>query len=173
MSDLQYVVFRSKEDYLAHHGVKGQKWDIRNYQNADGSLTAEGKARYGQQYGYENRSMYKRGTITREQYLARKKELKNNGAGTYDYMTSGQTRRLREFQRRHEKGYTVATTLLMGGLGALPLAAAAVTAAAPLGLAAASAILGGTFGVIGYHAQKSDNFHNRKVLDQTYDSKMS
>lgn len=33
-------------NYLAHHGVKGQKWGIRRYQNADGSLTAEGKARY-------------------------------------------------------------------------------------------------------------------------------
>ena len=33
--------------YLAHHGIKGQKWGIRKYQNADGTLTAEGKARYG------------------------------------------------------------------------------------------------------------------------------
>ena len=34
-------------DYLCHHGVQGQKWGIRRYQNADGSLTPEGKARYG------------------------------------------------------------------------------------------------------------------------------
>lgn len=32
---------------LYHHGVKGQKWGVRRYQNADGSLTAEGRARYG------------------------------------------------------------------------------------------------------------------------------
>ena len=36
-----------KSDYLAHHGIKGQKWGIRQYQNADGSLTAEGRRRYG------------------------------------------------------------------------------------------------------------------------------
>lgn len=30
-------------EYLAHHGVKGQKWGIRRYQNADGSRTAAGK----------------------------------------------------------------------------------------------------------------------------------
>lgn len=33
--------------YIAHHGIKGQKWGVRNYQNPDGSYTAAGKARYG------------------------------------------------------------------------------------------------------------------------------
>ena len=32
--------------YLIHHGIKGQKWGIRRFQNEDGSLTAEGKKRY-------------------------------------------------------------------------------------------------------------------------------
>lgn len=32
--------------YLAHHGVKGQKWGIRRYQNEDGTLTSEGRRRY-------------------------------------------------------------------------------------------------------------------------------
>lgn len=32
---------------LYHHGIKGQKWGIRRYQNPDGSLTAEGQKRYG------------------------------------------------------------------------------------------------------------------------------
>lgn len=32
-------------DYLAHHGIKGQKWGVRRYQNQDGTLTAEGKKR--------------------------------------------------------------------------------------------------------------------------------
>ena len=29
-----------------HHGVKGQKWGVRRYQNKDGSLTPAGKKRY-------------------------------------------------------------------------------------------------------------------------------
>lgn len=33
-------------NYLIHHGVKGQKWGIRRYQNPDGTLTDEGKRRY-------------------------------------------------------------------------------------------------------------------------------
>ena len=35
------------EDYLVHHGIKGQKWGVRRFQNNDGSLTTAGKARYG------------------------------------------------------------------------------------------------------------------------------
>ena len=34
------------EVYLAHHGILGQKWGVRRYQNPDGSLTAEGRKRY-------------------------------------------------------------------------------------------------------------------------------
>lgn len=31
---------------LKHHGIKGQKWGVRRYQNIDGSLTNDGKNRY-------------------------------------------------------------------------------------------------------------------------------
>ena len=31
---------------LYHHGIKGMKWGVRRYQNADGSLTSAGKRRY-------------------------------------------------------------------------------------------------------------------------------
>ena len=33
-------------DELQHWGIKGMKWGIRRYQNADGTLTAAGKKRY-------------------------------------------------------------------------------------------------------------------------------
>lgn len=34
-------------DSLCHHGIKGQKWGVRRFQNADGSYTGVGKNRYG------------------------------------------------------------------------------------------------------------------------------
>lgn len=46
---------------IEHHGILGQKWGIRRYQNEDGSLTEEGRKRY----------LKANGTLTR----AGKKEL--------------------------------------------------------------------------------------------------
>lgn len=30
-------------DIIMHHGIKGQRWGVRRYQNEDGSLTSAGK----------------------------------------------------------------------------------------------------------------------------------
>lgn len=39
---------------LRHHGIKGQKWGVRRFQNSDGSLTAAGRKRYGDgESGYD------------------------------------------------------------------------------------------------------------------------
>lgn len=35
-----------ENNYLTHHGIKGQKWGLRRYQTRDGKLTAAGKKRY-------------------------------------------------------------------------------------------------------------------------------
>lgn len=34
------------QQYLAHYGIKGQKWGVRQYQNEDGSYTQAGAERY-------------------------------------------------------------------------------------------------------------------------------
>lgn len=46
MTNSCYFVERTDGDKtLAHHGIIGQKWGVRRFQNKDGTLTAEGKKR--------------------------------------------------------------------------------------------------------------------------------
>lgn len=47
MSENYFVEPSEGELILAHHGIMGQKWGIRKYQNPDGTLTEAGKRRYG------------------------------------------------------------------------------------------------------------------------------
>ena len=35
------------DNCLSHHGIKGQKWGVRRYQNYDGTLTSKGKQKKG------------------------------------------------------------------------------------------------------------------------------
>lgn len=42
---MEYLPTYTDSLYLIHHGIKGQKWGVRRYQNEDGSLTEAGKAR--------------------------------------------------------------------------------------------------------------------------------
>lgn len=73
------------EPHLAHYGVKGMKWGVRRYQNADGTRTAEGKDRYRQgklspmtaedRYKIRSTKLYKKGLSVVE----RMRELDRNG----------------------------------------------------------------------------------------------
>ena len=44
-------------DELYHHGIKGQKWGVRRYQNSDGTLTEAGKKRIGRIEARYDRSL--------------------------------------------------------------------------------------------------------------------
>ncbi len=75
---------------LYHHGIEGQKWGVRRYQNEDGSLTEEGKKRYNKLVKRETKTYeksldyaMKKGADTR--YDKAKKELdyeEQNGGST-------------------------------------------------------------------------------------------
>lgn len=69
-------------EYLAHYGIKGQKKGIRRYQYEDGSLTPEGKERYGIK---GNKKYYEYSKVKSAYgpfHIKSEKRLKKGGVGT-------------------------------------------------------------------------------------------
>lgn len=60
----QFYVVRSNSsaEELFHHGIKGQKWGVRRYQNEDGTLTAAGKKRQEKKTASDREATIVKGT---------------------------------------------------------------------------------------------------------------
>lgn len=67
------------DEYLEHHGIKGQRWGVRRFQNADGSLTSKGKSRYG-----EESDLSKNVKSTRSEKRAANKEFNKSFNKAYN-----------------------------------------------------------------------------------------
>lgn len=69
--------------FLAHHGVTGQKWGVRRYQEKDGSLTPEGRQHWGIgparekiKLAWKNRKVFRPKTEAEKKKLLKAKEAK-------------------------------------------------------------------------------------------------
>ena len=68
---------QTKEVYLAHYGIKGQKWGVRNYQNEDGTLTEAGKSRYAKEAAKDAKEYARAKAYYGEGAGNRRKKIKN------------------------------------------------------------------------------------------------
>ena len=69
---------------LTHHGILGMKWGRRRYQNKDGSLTEEGRKRYGD--GEQTKESYEEGKAKAVQSGSAKEVLRYKGNLTQQEM---------------------------------------------------------------------------------------
>ena len=67
---MEYLVVNGE---LYHHGIKGQKWGVRRWQNADGTFNEAGKKRYFNSDGTLNKKGQK--MVSKQEYKAKKKDI--------------------------------------------------------------------------------------------------
>ena len=66
--------------YLAHHGVKGQRWGVRRFQNPDGSLTEKGKRRMKTLQGKADKLDAKKAKLNSPKNMVRLSQYKSLSA---------------------------------------------------------------------------------------------
>lgn len=94
------TIFIPHSDYLAHSGTKGMRWGQRRYQNYDGSLTPEGRKRYGIGESRETKRAKKQ--VEKAKAKAAKERAKNNSKKKADIQKAQEEKQKRmEYLRDH------------------------------------------------------------------------
>lgn len=91
-------------EYLIHHGVKGQRWGVRRYQNPDGSLTSAGKEKLSKYKNKEMLKLNKKKNRVNKKYDKRMTRLmyKDNKSPYRDTKKSKYARKMNSVETRHK-----------------------------------------------------------------------
>ena len=116
-------------DELYHHGIKGQKWGVRRFQNPDGSLTAEGRKRLEEYVPKEKeldkyyKDLHKAYDSSSELKTLKQKEEKNRKAlsdykdkkrySLRDFIPDAFDKQLKEYSKRTTDSFMEWNTLKM------------------------------------------------------------
>lgn len=155
-----YII--SPDGELYHYGIKGQKWGVRRYQNADGTLTAAGRKRQERQerrkeYGYVSGTLKVSRDLTRKtdrkQSVSDKgEEIKRNmkeAADRIDFYggkraAKDAVKREADYVKSQNRGRAFIKSAISGAAGLATVGVGTAMEAAPLVLAGMS---GGAIGI--------------------------
>ena len=150
MSDF---ILLTNDEVLEHHGILGQKWGIRRYQNADGSLTEKGKKRqklkdedkYDTKDTFKNAAKVGAGTALTGSGIFGLKALAAGLGTTYGggvtTLASLPFTTLAAVADGYSLGTAVAPLLAAGGLASMPVAGLALGVAGTAGLVGTGAAM--------------------------------
>ena len=98
--------------YLAHHGVKGQRWGVRRFQNPDGSLTEKGKRRMKTLQGKSDKLDAKKAKLNSQKNMIKpsfisKQEQEYNSLLSAHYHTAANQHKADEDFYRNKASYAI------------------------------------------------------------------
>lgn len=153
-------------DYaIEHHGIRGQKWGVRRYQNSDGSLTSAGKSRYSSYHGYSTQPTQR--TMTNASITSGKNQAKKSvsyyggkHAAAYNVKREA-TAAASKNARKAAKRSAIVSGAAMGSA----IVASALTGTSGLLVVAGGASLGSS-ALIGLGARKANKILKRHADEQ-------